>query len=226
MFLIGARGRFFRADLAAFGKIDKGIVHQLHALFFSGLNNSRQHKSFGFANDVRDRGRVGKCLQRKHATLAIRAGDQLLTDDAAQRFTHHDPNLFLLIDRKHIEHAIERAGSVPGMQRSQDQMPGLGRGDGERDRFQIAHLADHDHVRIFAERATQSGCERARVRVHFALRDVTTFRLQDVFNRIFQRDDVFAPLQIHLLDKRGQGGGFAAPHRAGHQDQSILIARQ
>ena len=64
------------------------------------------------------------------------------------------------------------------------------------------------------------------MRVHFALGDVATLRLEDVFDRILQRDDVLAPLQVHLLDERGQRGRFSAADRTGDEDQAILIARQ
>ncbi len=72
-------------------------------------------------------------------------------------------------------------------------MTGLSRSDGERDRFQIAHLPDHDDIRVFAQRGPERGGERKRVRMHFALRDVTAFRFENVFDRIFQRDDVLTP---------------------------------
>ena len=64
------------------------------------------------------------------------------------------------------------------------------------------------------------------MRVHFALRDVATFRLQNVFDRIFERDDVLAALQIHLLNQCSQRGRFAAADRAGHQDEAVLVARE
>ena len=64
------------------------------------------------------------------------------------------------------------------------------------------------------------------MRVHLALGDVTTFRLENVFDRIFEGDDVFAPLEIHLFDQRRQGRRLPAPDRAGHENESVLIARQ
>ena len=64
------------------------------------------------------------------------------------------------------------------------------------------------------------------MRMHFALRDVATFRLEDVFDRIFESDDVLAPFEIHLLDQSRQRRRFAAPHRARHENESVLITRQ
>jgi len=151
MFLIGASVGFLGADQAATAKIEKCIIHQLHALLFPSLNNSRKHEGLGFADHVGDGRRIGQCFQREHASLAIGSRNQLLTNDAAERFAHHDPDLFLLIRRKDVEQSIKRARCAPRMQRSQNQMAGLSRGDRERDRFQITHFSNHDHVGIFAE---------------------------------------------------------------------------
>ena len=48
-----------RADEAALAKIEQAIVHQLHPLFFPGLDDAGKHVRLGFTDDVRDRGRVG-----------------------------------------------------------------------------------------------------------------------------------------------------------------------
>ena len=88
--------------------------------------------------------------------------------------------------------------------------------------LQVAHFADHDDIGIFAQRAAQGRAERLRVRVHFALGDVATLRLEDVFDRILQRDDVLVALDVHLLDERGQRGRFAAADRAGDEDEPVV----
>ena len=79
-------------------------------------------------------------------------------------------------------------------------MPGFGRSDGKGNRFQVAHFADHDHVRVFPESSTQCRSERLCVREHFALANVAIFRGNDVFDRVLERDDVIVPLRIYLLD--------------------------
>ncbi len=42
--------------------------------------------------------------------------------------------------------------------------------------------------------------------MHFALRNVTPFRFEDVFDWVLERDDVLVALEVHLLDERGQRG--------------------
>ena len=41
------------------------------------------------------------------------------------------------------------------MQRAEDEVAGLGGGERGRDRLEVAHLADEDHVRVLAERSLQ-----------------------------------------------------------------------
>src|SRR6266478_798219 len=131
---------------------------------------------------------------------------------------------WLMIRREDVEQSIKCARRVSSVQCRQNKMPGLGRGDGERNRFQVAHFANHNDIRIFPERSAQRGGERVGMREYFALRDVAVFRLDDVLNRVFEGDDVIAPLRIDLLNHRRQRCGFAGAHGTGRQNQSVLIA--
>ena len=81
-------------------------------------------------------------------------------------------NLVALIDREHVEHPVERAGGAARVQRAQHEVTRFRGADGERDRLQIAHFADHDHIRVLAQRAAQRRREGARVRMHLTLGDV------------------------------------------------------
>src|SRR5262245_22329378 len=96
------------------------------------------------------------------------------------------------------------------MQSTQHQVSCFRRGDCERDRFQVTHLTNHDYVRVFPERAAQGRAERTRVGPDLALRYMAAFRLEDVFNRIFKGDDMLMPLQVNLLNQRGECGGLSA----------------
>ena len=109
------------------------------------------------------------------------------------------------------------------MERAEDEMACLRGGDGERDGLEIAHFTDHDDIGIFAERAAQGGAEGLGVGVHFALGDVAILRLEDVFDRVLEGDDVLVPLEVYLLDERGEGGRFAAADRAGDEDEAVVI---
>src|SRR5437763_14887128 len=60
----------------------------------------------------------------------------------------------------------------------------------------------------------------------FALGKVTALRLDDVFNRIFQRNDVSPSLDVDLLNQGGQGCRFSTSNRSGNEDQAVMITSQ
>ncbi len=134
-------------------------------------------KVFAFADEVaRRRAVLVRISSASDAAAAVVPRHELLRNDAAQRFADHDADLLALIGGENVEHAVERAGGVAGVQGAEHEVAGFRGGDGERDGFQVAHFPDHDDVRIFAQRAAQRGGEGLRVRVHFALGDVAAAR--------------------------------------------------
>ena len=62
----------------------------------------------------------------------------------------------MLVRRKDVNDAVHRFGGALRMQRAEDQVAGGCRGDGQFDGFQVAHFADENDVRVFAQRAAQS----------------------------------------------------------------------
>ena len=71
---LGALNRdFFAGDDATIVEVGERIVHQLHALFASGLDNAGQHEGFCFADNVSYRRRVGECFQGERAAGAVDA---------------------------------------------------------------------------------------------------------------------------------------------------------
>ena len=109
------------------------------------------------------------------------------------------------------------------MQRCQNKMTSLGRGDGEGNRLQIAHFSNHDHIWILPQRSAQRSSERFGVGEHFPLGNVTVFRFQNVFDRVLECNDVIVPFHVYLLDHRRQCSRFASSYRTSCQDQSVLI---
>ena len=57
------------------------------------------------------------------------------------------------------------------MHRGEDEMPGLCRAQRQPHRLRIAHFADHQHVRVFAQGVEQRLLETRRVAPDFALPD-------------------------------------------------------
>lgn len=109
------------------------------------------------------------------------------------------------------------------MERAENQVTGFRSGKGELDRFQVAHFSDHDDVWIFPERTTEGFCEGLGVGMDFALVDLAAFRFENVFDRIFEREDVVFAVFVDEIDKSGERGGFSGTDGTGYEDQSVLI---
>ena len=75
---------------------------------------------------------------------------------------------------------------------AEHEVAGLGRGHRERDRLEVAQLADHDHVRVLAQRRAQRARERLGVALHAALVHDAALRRVQVLDRVLDREDVLA----------------------------------
>ena len=76
---------------------------------------------------------------------------------------------------------------------AEDEVAGLGGGQRGRDRLEVAHLADEDHVRVLAERRLQGLAEARRVRADLALVDDAALVPVDELDRVLDREDVLRP---------------------------------
>src|SRR5262249_52285805 len=59
--------------------------------------------------------------------------------------------------------------------------------------------------------------ERESVQTHFALLEHALVVLEDVFDRVLERNDVLLEVGVDVLDHGRQGGGFAATGRSSQQ---------
>ena len=190
------------------------------------MDDAGEHKGLALADHIADRRGVHQNFDGERAAVAIGSGDELLGNDPAQRFTHHDANLVALVGGENIEQAVERARGVAGVERAEHEVAGLRGGDGEGDRLEVAHFADHDDIGVLAERAAKSVGEGFRVSVNLALGDMATARRDDVFDRILERDDVVVAGAVDLVDERGERGALAAAHRTGHKHEAVVEFRE
>jgi hypothetical protein len=89
-----------------------------------------------------------------------------------------------------------------------------------RDRLEVAHLAQEDHVGVLTQHAPHGLGEGRDVLPDFALGDDRLLVLVVVLDRVFDRDDV--PLEVHVdvVDHRRQRGRLAGPRRSGHEQQA------
>ena len=114
-------------------------------------------------------------------------------------------------------------GRALRVQRPEDEVAGLGRGQRGRDRLEVAHLADEDHVRVLAERRFQGLAEARRVRADLALVDDAALVPVDELDRVLDREDVLRPVAVDLVDDRGEGRRLAGAGRAGDEHEAARV---
>ena len=85
---------------------------------------------------------------------------------------------------------------------------------GELHRFQVAHFADQDHVRVFAQGGAQGVREGLGVHAQFALVDDGHLVRVQVLNRVFNRDDMLGAVDVDVVDHRRQRRGLARTRSA------------
>ena len=72
----------------------------------------------------------------------------------------------------------------------EDEVAGLGGGQRGRDRLEVAHLAEEDHVGVLAQRAAERVGEARRVLADLALVDDAALVMVQELDRVLDRDDV------------------------------------
>ena len=112
----------------------------------------------------------------------------------------------MLGGREDVDDTIDRFGGIGGVQSAENKVTGSGRGQRELDRFQIAHFADQNDVRIFTQCAAQRVGKGAGMDADFAMLNETILTAVYEFDRIFHRDDVVVAMEIRMVDHRGERG--------------------
>ncbi len=109
------------------------------------------------------------------------------------------------------------------MERCENEVAGLGCGQRGRDRLEIAHLAQEDHVGVLAERAAQGLAEARRVGADLALVDEAALVAVEELDRILDRHDVVVARPVDLVDHRRERGRLAGAGRAGHEYETARL---
>ena len=178
-------------DRPAQDELGKRLLHRLHPARGAGLHHRVDLLDLALADQVAD-GVVGEQdLERRDAALAVGGRQQRLRDDAFERAGELGAHLALLLGREDVDDAVDRPGRAARVQRAEDEVPGLGRGQRGRDRLEVAHLAEEDHVGVLAERGAQSASANPRASVPIS-RWLTMQRRCAVeeLDRVLDREDV------------------------------------
>ena len=92
--------------------------------------------------------------------------------------------------RKRADDALDRLGSVNGVQRRKNKVAGFGGFKRDLNRFLVAHFADQNYFWSLAQRGAQSQRESRRVAVQLALVNDGFLVAMHEFDRIFDGEDV------------------------------------
>src|SRR4029078_8654828 len=115
---------------------------------------------------------------------------QRLTDDAFEHERELRANLRLLVRWEYVDHAVDSGRSRIGVQGTKGQVARFRYAQSGFNGLQIAHLADEDNVRVFAQDGAEGLGEAFGIRVNFALVAQTILVRVHELDRIFDGDDV------------------------------------
>jgi hypothetical protein len=99
-------------------------------------------------------------------------------------------------------------------------------GERSRDRLEVSHLADEDHVGVLAESAAQRLGESLGIGADLALVHDRGLVLMEELDRVLDRDDVHRPALVDRVDHRCESRRLAGARRAGHEDEAPRLARE
>ena len=112
------------------------------------------------------------------------------------------------------------------MQGGEDQVAGLGGGEGRLDGVQVPHLTDEDHIRVFPKDGAQAVGIAMGIGADLALVDDAFIRVVHIFDGVFQGNDVGVPCMVDAVQDGGQSCGFAGTGLAGDQHNAGPIVRK
>ena len=210
-------------DDAAHRQVGERLLHRLHAATGARLHDRVDLLDLRLPDQVPD-GVVGhEDLQRRGAAAPVGGRDEVLRDDSLERRGELHAHLLLLPGGEGVDDAVDRLRRALGVQRREDEVARLGGGQRGRDRLEVAHLADEDHVRVLAERGAQALGERRRVLADLALVDDAAPVVVQELDRILDRQDVLRARPVDPVDQRRERRRLAGAGRAGDEHEAARL---
>ena len=212
----------FIGDLVLLIQSDQRGVHQVVAFRAGGCDGIADLGGLTLTDQVADGGSCGHDLSCQDTAAAAGMGQQLLTHNRLQAHTQLHTDLGLLHGGEYIHDTVNGIGSGVGMQRCEDQVAGFCGDQRGFDGGKGAHFANQDDIGVFTEDGLQTIGVGTGILSHFALVDDALVGSVDVFDGVFQGDDVLRLGMIDLIQQAGQGGGLTGTGFAGDQDDALV----
>ena len=192
----------------------------------AGLHRRVDLVGLALADQVAHRGRRARAPRRptqRPAPSAVGSSCWVMTPCSATDSCTR--TCCLLVRREDVDDAVDRLRRVLGVQRGEDEVAGLRRGQRGRDRLEVAHLADEDHVGVLAQRGLQAPARSVGASAPSS-RWLTMQLLVAVeeLDRVLDGDDVLLARLVDLVDHRGQRRRLARAGRAGDEHEAARLA--
>ena len=98
-----------------------------------------------------------------------------LRNHRAQRLRQHRTHHLFFGRREHVDNTVDGLRRRTGMQSTEHQVTGFGRGQRKTNGLEVTQLTNQDNIGVFAQRRAQCLVEAKRVAMNFALVDQATF---------------------------------------------------
>ena len=153
--------------------------------------------------------------------MSIHIRHQLLGNNRLQNHGKLNGNLMLLAGLENIHNTAYGIGGSGGMKAGKNQMSGFSSSHGSLDSLVVTHFSKKDHIGALTQGGTQGNQIIGSIRADLALADNAFVMSVQVFQRVFQRDDMPFAAVIDFVDDTSHGGRFSASGRTCDQNHSL-----
>jgi hypothetical protein len=112
------------------------------------------------------------------------------------------------------------------VERREYEVAGLGRGERGRNRLEVSHLADEDHVGVLAQRGLQAEREALRIRAQLPLVHDALLVLVQELDRILDTEDVLVARVVDEVEHRRERSRLAGARWARHEHEAARLLRE
>lgn len=144
--------------------------------------------------------------EHSHAAIWAGSGDEDLAEYADELHGKQEQSTGALAIGEHGVESFEGIDAVSTVQSAEDQVSGFARLECGESGFGVADFTKEDDIRGLSQGGAQSPRKRVGVSSYFALGEKRMAAGELVFDRIFQRDDVFLEVGIDPFQAGSEGG--------------------
>src|SRR5919107_3367723 len=206
-----------------FDQFQQGLVEGLHAVVFALRDGLLDLAGLGRVHDEVPDAPCGDHYLADGCPVPAFRADQTLSNYALDRARYHGAHLVPLVRWEEIYQAVYGLGSIQGVERTEDQVAGLGRREGHLGAFGVPDLAYQYHVGVLPKHTPQGPRKGGCIRTHLALvYDALVVSMNELYG-VLDGNHVLGDGVIDHVYHRGERRRLAAARGARDQDDSALL---